>query len=167
MTMSRIFPILFGFLAAASTLGAAEPTVSVSASTLAGPRPLEEQTRTAAIRDYLESWQAMTHAFEQNQAGLLDADFVGAARDTLGAAIRAQASLGIQTDYQDRSHDIQILFYSPEGLSIELADTVAYDVQVSDHGKPVATIPARARYIVVLSPSEVRWQVRLLQAASQ
>jgi hypothetical protein len=165
--MSRALPILYAFLAAASCLASAEPTVSVDASTLAGPRPLEDQTRTAAIRDYLQSWQAMTDAFEQNQAGLLDADFVGKARDTLEAAVRAQASQGIRTQYVDRSHHIQILFYSPEGLSIELADTVDYDVQVSDHGKPVATVPARARYIVVLSPSEVRWQVRVLQAAAE
>ena len=61
---------------------------------------------------------------------LLDADFVGAAKDKLAETIQQQAALGIRTRYQDRAHDIQIIFYSPDGLSIELKDKVDYDVQV-------------------------------------
>ena len=30
---------------------------------------LEEQTKAAAIRDYIESWQSMSDAFEQNRGG--------------------------------------------------------------------------------------------------
>ena len=73
----------------------------------------------------------------------------------------------VHTRYQDRSHHIQFLFYSPEGLSIELSDDAEYDVQVIDHDKAVMTVPASARYIVVLTPSEVRWRVRVMQADSR
>jgi hypothetical protein len=151
----------------ASGMVAAQPEVTVETSQLKGPRPLEDQTKAAAIRDYLESWQGMTEALEQNQPNLLDEDFIGTARDKLADAIDEQAKAGIHTRYQDRAHHIQFLFYSPEGLSIELIDDAEYDVQVFDHDKPVSTVPASARYIVVLTPAEVRWKVRVMQADSK
>jgi hypothetical protein len=146
---------------------AAQPEVTVDTSQLKGPRRLEDQTKAAAIRDYLESWQGMNEALEQNQPSLLDEDFIGTARDKLADTIDEQAKAGIQTRYQDRAHHIQFLFYSPEGLSIELIDDAEYDVQVLDHDKPVSTVPASARYIVVLTPAEVRWKVRVMQADSK
>jgi len=151
----------------ASGLVAAQPDVTVDTSQLKGPRLLEEQTKAAAIRDYLESWQGMNEAFQQNQPSLLDEDFIGAARDKLADTIDEQAKAGIQTRYQDRAHHIQFLFYSPEGLSIELIDDAECDVQVLDHDKPVSTVPASSRYIVVLTPAEVRWKVRVMQADSK
>jgi hypothetical protein len=146
---------------------AAQPEVTVDTSQLKGPRRLEDQTKAAAIRDYLESWQGMNEALEQSQPSLLDEDFIGTARDKLADTIDEQAKAGIQTRYQDRAHHIQFLFYSPEGLSIELIDDAEYDVQVLDHDKPVSTVPASARYIVVLTPAEVRWKVRVMQADSK
>ena len=143
---------------------AAHATVNVAPSDLRGPRPLAPQTATAAVRDYMESWTAMKAALEQNRADLLNRDFVGTARDKLGATIREQAKAGIQTRYQDRSHDLKIVFYSPEGLSIQLVDNVQYEQQVIHDGKVLTTQPVRARYIVVLTPAEVRWRVRVLQA---
>ncbi len=151
----------------ASGMVAAQPEVTVDTSQLKGPRPLEDQTKAAAIRDYLESWQGMNEAFQQNQPDLLDEDFIGTAKDKLADAIDEQAKAGIHTRYQDRAHHIQFLFYSPEGLSIELIDDAEYDVQVLDHDKPVSTVPASARYIVVLTPAEVRWKVRVMQADSK
>jgi hypothetical protein len=151
----------------ASGMIAAQPEVTVDISQLKGPRSLEDQTKAAAIRDYLESWQGMNEALEQNQPGLLDEDFIGTARDKLADAVDEQAKAGIQTRYQDRAHHIQFLFYSPEGLSIELIDDAEYDVQVLDHDKPVSTVPVSARYIVVLTPAEVRWKVRVMQADSK
>ncbi len=145
----------------------AQPEVTVDTSQLKGPRALEDQTKAAAIRDYLESWQAMDEAFQQGQPSLLEEDFIGTARDKLADAIDEQGKAGIETRYQDRAHHIQFLFYSPEGLSIELIDDAEYDVQVLDHGKAVSTVPTTARYIVVLTPAEVRWKVRVMQAASK
>jgi hypothetical protein len=145
----------------------AQPAVRVDTSQVQGPRQLEEQTKSAAIRGYLKAWQSMSDAFVQNRADILNADFVGAARDKLADTINEQTKLGFQTRYRDRAHHIQFVFYSPEGLSIELIDQVDYDVQVIDHGKPISTVPVSARYVVVLTPSEVQWRVRIMQADSE
>jgi hypothetical protein len=158
--------ILGTILATAPGLTAAQAAVQVDASHLVAPREMNEVTRNATVRDYLESWQAMSDALAQNRADLLDADFVGTARDRLANGIQQQAELGITTRYQDRSHSIRLLFYSPEGLSAELEDTAEYDVQVFDHGKLLTTSPQHASYIVLLTPSETRWRVRVLQASS-
>jgi hypothetical protein len=129
-----------------------------------GPRTLEKQTKAAVIRDYLQAWSSFSRAFEQNRADILDADFVGVAREKLEDTIREQAKLGIRTRYRDGAHDIQLVFYSPEGLSLQLVDTVEYDVQILDREKVVTTQHVRARYVAVLTPTEVRWKVRLFQA---
>jgi len=144
--------------------GADQPSVQVKPPDLHGPRPFAQQTAEAAVRDYIESWQAMRSAFDQNRAALLDRDFEGEAKDKLTAAISGQMKAGIHTKYEDRSHNIQIVFYSPEGLSIQLVDNVEYDQQVFQNGKLLVTQPARARYVVVMTPSQVRWRVRVLQA---
>jgi hypothetical protein len=109
----------------------------------------------------------MNAALEGNSAALLDADFVGEAKDKLAATIQQQTQLGLRTRYQDRSHDIQIVFYSPEGLSIELTDNVDYDVELLDQNKSQATQHVHARYVVVMTPAEVRWRVRVLQAQTE
>lgn len=153
--------------AAPFAFGADHATVRVEPTNLKGPRPLAKQTETAVIRDYLESWQSLSAALEQNRASLLDPDFVGTAQDKLAETIQEQSKLGIRTHYQDRAHDLKIVFYSPEGLSIQLVDNVEYDVQVIDHGNVKATQREHARYVVVLTPAEVRWRVRVFQAAPE
>jgi hypothetical protein len=165
--MLRHAAVVFVSLVLASGMAAAQPDVSVDTSQLKGPRPLEDQTKAAAIRDYLESWQGMNEAFERGQPNTLGEDFIGTALDKLTDAIDEQAKAGVRTRYQDRVHHIQFLLYSPEGLSIELIDDAQYDVQVLDHDKPIASVPASARYIVVLTPAEVRWKVRVMQADSK
>jgi hypothetical protein len=154
-------------LALPFSASAQQPSVNVEQPQLQGSRPLEKQTEAAVVRDYLEAWQSFRSALDRNQPELLDSDFVGAARDKLADTIAEQAKLGIHTRYQDRSHDLQIVFYSPEGLSIQLIDNVEYDQQIIDHDKVLATQPVHARYIVVLTPAEVRWRVRIFQAATE
>ena len=144
-----------------------QPAVRVEPSTLQGPRQLQDQTAAAVVRDYLESWQSLSAALEQNRPDLLDRDFVGIAHDTLVDTVHAQATAGIHTRYVDHSHDLQIVFYSPDGLSIQLVDDVEYEQQVFDHDKLLTSQPVHARYIVVLTPSEVRWRVRVLQAEKE
>jgi hypothetical protein len=160
----KFLVVLVCVAAAPLALWGAQATVHVDPPDLQGPRPLAKQTAASAVRDYMESWKSMKAALEQNRADLLDPDFVGTARDKLAATIREQVKAGIQTRYQDSSHDLKIVFYSPEGLSIQLVDDVQYEQQVIHDGKVLATLPVRARYIVVLTPSEVRWRVRILQA---
>ncbi|MGD0913516.1 MAG: hypothetical protein ABR928_16605 [Terracidiphilus sp.] len=165
--MIRSLLILSVSLAAVSAIGLAQATVRVEPASLQGPRALPEQTGTAAIRDYLESWQSFSAAFEQNRTDLLGPAFVGSARDKLAQTIQQQAALGIRTRYQDRSHDIQIVFYSPDGLSIELTDKVGYDVEILDHDKVKTIQHLNARYVIVVTPAEVRWRVRVFQADRQ
>lgn len=161
--MKRIVCLTSALLLSATML-ADEPAVRVASPQLQGSRPLEKQTESSVIRNYLESWKSLQEALDQNQAGKLDRDFVGVARDKLGDTIEAQNRMGIHTRYQDLSHDLQIVFYSPEGLSIQMTDNVEYRQQIFEKDKVLATTVVRRRYLVVLTPSEVRWQVRILQA---
>jgi hypothetical protein len=161
--------ILRGFLlgcalALPGTLRAQGPAVRVEPPNLQGSRPLEPQTANAIVRDYLQAWQNLRAAFAQNQPSALNQDFIGTAHRKLAETIAEQAKLGLRTRYQDHSHDLQVVFYSPEGGSIEMTDKVQYDEQVLENGKVLANQPIEARYLVVLTPSEGRWMVRMLQA---
>ncbi len=133
-------------------------------SSAVGPRTLEAQTGTAVVRDYLEAWQGMSRALQANRAELLDADFIGIAKEKLANTIHQQQQIGVQTLYKDESHHIKLVFYSPEGLSIQLLDDVDYEVTVTGAQKLAATQHLRARYVAVLSPTESRWKVRILQS---
>lgn len=165
--MSKSFIIHCMVLIAASAYGAAQATVHVETADLQGPRPLQEQTKAAAIRDYLQSWQVLGAALEQNRADLLDPTFIGTAKDILTSTIQQQSALGIRTRYHDRAHDLQIVFYSPEGLSIQLIDNVDYDVEILDREKVKTTQHLSARYVIVLTPAEVRWRVRVFQGVAR
>jgi hypothetical protein len=153
-------------LAALLFLGAAQPSVRVAPMDSVGPRPVEKQTQSSVVRDYLQAWQTLGGALSQNRADLLDGYFVGIAKEKLADTIREQQTLGIQTVYRDESHDLQVVFYSPEGLSIQLLDNVQYQVEVRDHGKTVGTQHVRTRYVAVLTPTESRWKVRVFQSGT-
>ena len=167
MTVSRAGLVAVAVLGGAAAMAGAQAAVHVQPSHLEGPRPLAEQTAKAAVQDYVESWQTLHTALAENRVEVLDRDFVGTAKDKLTETIQQQAKLGMRTSYQDRSHDLQIVFYSPEGLSIELTDNVEYDQQIVDHDKVVTTQHVTARYVVVLTPSETRWRVRVFQAVTE
>jgi hypothetical protein len=104
---------------------------------------------------------------DENNAHLLDTDFTGLAREKLSDTIADQQKLGLRTLYLDRQHDIHLIFYSPEGLSVQLLDSVEYDVQVLDHDKVQATQHVRTQYLAVLTPTEVRWKVRIFQSTPE
>jgi hypothetical protein len=161
--MTKLALVICAVFALTISLRADQPTVRVEPTNLQGPRVLNEQTRTAVIRDYLQAWQSVRTALEQNRPDLLNRDFVGTAKDKLTDTIHDQVTMGISTRYLDQSHDLQIIFYSPEGLSVQLVDNVEYEVQVADHGKTQATQKMHARYVVVMTPAEVRWRVRVFQ----
>jgi len=167
MIVSNSFALISTLGVALSALAADQPSVRIHPPNRDGPRQLQEQTLKAAVQNYLDAWRSMSDALDENRPELLDRDFIGSAKDKLAATIRKQQACGVHTVYHDRSHDMKILFYSPEGLSIELADTVAYDVQLFSHAGAIGTQQVRTRYIVVLTPTEVRWRVRILQAQPQ
>jgi hypothetical protein len=161
--MRKLTRVICSVFALTLPLGASQAVVRVEPATLQGPRALNDQTRDGVVRDYLQAWQSVSAALQQNRPELLDRDFVGTAKDKLTDTIHDQVTTGISTRYLDRSHDLQIVFYSPEGLSVQLVDNVEYEVQVLDHGKIQATQTAHARYVVVMTPAEVRWRVRVFQ----
>jgi hypothetical protein len=164
MTVRKHFLFLLAGSVVLSQATLAQVAVHVEPTTLHTTRPLTDQSKATVIRDYLHAWNGLQAALEQNRPELLDADFVGIAKDRLAGTIHQQCQLGIHTRYQDRSHDLQLLFYSPDGLSIELTDKVEYDVQLIDHDKVISTQRESARYLIVLAPSEVRWRVRVFQS---
>lgn len=165
--MKKSAVIVACMLAFPFALQAQQSSVHVETPDLNSPRPLAPQTAESAVRDYLQSWQSMKAALAQNRADLLSPDFVGGALDKLTSTVHSQIKAGIHTRYVDRSHDLQIVFYSPEGLSIQLVDNVEYDEQVYNGDTLLASQPVSARYIAVLTPSEVRWRVRVLQASHE
>lgn len=161
--MKTLVVLMWSACAMAAPLRADQPVLHVAPVHLEGPRELNDQTKSAVIRDYLQAWQGMHNALAQNNPALLDRDFVGTAKDKLVDTVHDQVTMGISTRYLDKSHDLQITFYSPEGLSVQLVDNVEYEVQIIDHGKTLATQTAHARYVVVMTPAEVRWRVRVFQ----
>jgi len=144
---------------------AQEPSVREEPPNLHGSHQLDPEgvTEKSVIRDYLESWKSMRQALDSNQASQLSPYFAGTAKDRLADVITQQARMGIHTQYVDRSHDLQIIFYSPEGLSIEMTDDVVYDEQVMQGGNVLGTQTIHARYLAVLTPGDVRWMVRIFQ----
>ena len=162
--MTKLVLVVCSVLAMTFSLRADQRSVRVEPPNLQGPRQLNEETKAAVVRDYLEAWQSVGAALQQNRADLLNRDFIGTAKDRLSDTIHDQVTMGISTRYLDLSHDLQIVFYSPEGLSVQLVDNVEYEVQILDHGKAQTTQKMRARYVVVMTPAEVRWRVRIFQA---
>jgi hypothetical protein len=151
---------------AANTLAdaAPQPLVQVDVPPSFGPRPLEDQTRDAVVRDYLKCWKTMSQALQENNLSVLDSAFTGIAKEKLAGVISQQQKANLTTSYRDGSHHLRFVFYSPEGLSIQLLDDAEYDVEVSDRGKTQAMRHVKARYVAVLTPTEVSWKVRILQA---
>jgi hypothetical protein len=138
------------------------PSVRLNAEDNAG-RPVEALTRKSIARDYARAWRSLAQAMEQNRADLIDHDFVGVAEEKFAAAVAGQAKAGLRTRYIDHGHKLDVLFYSPEGLSIELRDTAQLERQVLDGDKVVHSENLTLHYISLMTPTEVRWKVRLLQ----
>ena len=143
---------------------AQDPSVIIKPTNTQGSRTVEATTEKSVVRDYLLAWKTMHSALDQNDPTALTDYFVGTAKDKLADTIEVQAAAGIHTRYVERAHNLQIVFYSPEGLSIQIIDDVEYDEQVLSQDKVLASKPVHRRYLVVMSPSEVRWRVRIFQS---
>jgi hypothetical protein len=168
-TIERLFhaTILATFAGLAGfTFAADKPPVHVDVSKV-GPRQLEQQTQASVVRDYLDAWKTLRRALEENRTDLLDTAFVGTAKEKFADTIQQQRETGVKGVYLDASHNLEFGFYSPEGMSIQVIDTVEYDVEVTDQGHSQGTQHVRTRYVAVLTPTEVRWKVRILQAEPQ
>ncbi len=138
------------------------PQVQLDTANTAG-RQVEELTKKAVARDYARAWRTLVSAMENNNAGLVEEDFVGTAAEKLSSGIAAQLHSGLRTRYVDHGHKLDVLFYSPEGLSIQVRDTARLERQVLDGNTVVFSEQVTRHYIAIMTPTEVRWKVRLLQ----
>lgn len=149
------------FLALACT-AQDQPSVQLNADNAAG-KPLEDLTRKAVARDYAKAWSTLAKAMETNNADLIDGDFVGVAADKLTNGIEQQAKAGLRRRYVDRGHKVDVLFYSPDGTSMQLRDTAQVEIQLLDGDKVLHSDNVTRQYISLMTPTEVRWKVRVLQ----
>jgi hypothetical protein len=163
----KLLGLACSMFAALLLSGFEQPSVRVQPADSVGPRLPEKTTQTAVVRDYLYAWKSLSQAFDENRPDLLDPSFVGLAKEKLAETVQEQKELGMKTRYRDVAHDLKLVFYSPEGLSIQLLDMVDYEVQILDHGQVQAIQHVRARYVAVLTPTEVRWKARVFQAQPQ
>lgn len=163
----RFLTLLVSFALSTAGWAAPDPTVKVSLDPSFGPRTLEDRTQTAVVRDYIAAWKTMNTALSANDPGPLPGSFTGIAQEKLAGTIEQQKKLGLSSSYRDASHNIKLIFYSPEGLSIELVDEVEYDVQLQDHGKDGGTQHVHTHYVAVLTPTEVSWKVRIFQSSPE
>ena len=129
----------------------------------AAPRDVEDQTKDSIVRDYGKAWQALEQALEENRPDLLSSDFAGYAQDHWLEAVKAQKAAGLSRRIADHGHHVQVIFYSPDGSAIQLRDTAQLEIQYRDRSKVLHTEKLSAQYLVLMTPAENSWKVRVLQ----
>jgi hypothetical protein len=133
----------------------------------AGPRAVEDLTERAILRDYRFAWVSMAQALESNSLGILEGPFAGDAKTLLGQTVASQQEAHLSRRYTDQSHQVEAVFYAPEGDVMELHDTAQYQLQIFDGDKSLQNEHVTAHYIVLMTPTADRWVVRQLQAVPQ
>jgi hypothetical protein len=146
----------------ANTAPASAPKIELNAASVE-PRQIEDTTEKAIMRDYGAAWQNLAQALEQNRADLINASFVGVAREQLTQAVQEQKSTGLHRRYVDRGHKLEAIFYSPEGSAMQLRDTAQLELELLDGDKVVHREQLTAHYLTLLTPTENSWKIRVLQ----
>ncbi len=144
-------------------LAATHPEITLNVQD-ATPRQVEDTTQRAVARDYAAAWQALASALDQNRPDLLAGNFIGTANEKLAQTIRQQRKAGLHQRFVDKGHQVNAIFYSPEGSAIELQDTANLQIQVLDGDKVVHSEDAAVRYVALLTAAENSWKVRVLEA---
>ena len=130
----------------------------------AAPRQVEDSTEKSVTRDYAAAWQSLADALDQNRAELLAGNFVGTANDKLTATISQQSKVGLHQRYVDKGHQVDAVFYSPEGSAMELRDTAHLEIQIMEGSKVLHSQDFTLHYIALLTAAENSWKVRVLEA---
>lgn len=147
---------------AAMLAAAPQPLQSFSTSG-AVPREVEPATAQAVERDYNHAWQSLVLALEENRADRLSEDFIGDAQQQWQEAIRTQQQNGLSRRIVDHGHQVRISFYSPDGSSIEAIDTADLEIEYRDGSQVLSSERVQARYLVLFTPAENSWKIRVLQ----
>jgi len=130
----------------------------------ASPRQVEELTERGVLRDYRLAWTSLTQALETNALEPLEGPFAGEAKRTLRQTVVSQQHSGLTTHYVAQNHQVEAVFYAPEGDVMELHDTAQYQLQISDGGKVIHDERVTMHYVVLMTPGADRWVIRQLQA---
>jgi Rad3-related DNA helicase len=138
------------------------PEVRVDASK-ATPREVEEQTQQSIVRDYAKAWQTLEQSLEENRADLLVSNFAGYALDRWAQTVKAQKTAELSRRIVDHGHHLEVAFYSADGSAMQLRDTAQLEIQYLDKGKVIHKETMTARYLVLMTPAENSWKVRILQ----
>jgi len=178
-TLEKILRFLLLGLALALILGGAIPRVSkvfaeapdvvqvkLDASQVQ-PRPLEQLTGQAIVRAYSRAWKNMETALAENRSDLLDESFVGYAHDKLLSQVQQQAKNVLSTRYLDHGHQVEAIFYSPEGSAVQLRDTAQLEIQLLDGNKVISSRNVTRKYIAVVTVVEDGWKVRVLDGVPE
>jgi hypothetical protein len=163
--VSRIFrslSLVTLFLVASLCVAQDLPSVQFNDASATG-KQLEDLTRNAVKRDYAKAWNTLAQVMNDNNADKIEGDFTGVAADKLTSAVEQQAKSGLHRRFVDRGHKVDVLFYSPDGTSIQLRDTAQLEIQLLDGDKVVHSDNVTRQYISLMTPTEIRWKVRVLQ----
>jgi hypothetical protein len=133
----------------------------------AGPRAVESLTERGILRDYRFAWNSMAQALEFNTLDPLEGPFAGEARTWLRDTVARQQRSGLSQRYVNQNHQLEAIFYAPEGDVMELHDTAEYQLQVSDGGKVMHEEHVVLHFVVLMTPAADRWVIRQLQAVPQ
>lgn len=109
----------------------------------------------------------MAQALEFNTLDPLEGAFSGDAKQWLRQTVASQRQSGLSQRYLDQSHQLESVFYAPEGDVMELHDTAQYQLQVRDGEKTIHDEHVVVRYVVLMTPGADRWVIRQLQAVPQ
>lgn len=164
--LAAILAVLLSAILWTTAVNAAPPNSSIQVKldvSQAGPRQVEDQTQQSLVRDYGTAWKNLEQALDSNNSDLLSASFAGYARDRWTGTVKEQASAGLSRKFVDRGHQLQVVFYSVEGSAMELKDTARFEVQYLDGGKVIHSEQLTAHYLVLMTPAENSWKVRVLQ----
>jgi hypothetical protein len=168
MSSAAMLPILCLVFLWAGTLYAADAAVQVQLDIKkAGPRAIESLTERGILRDYRFAWTSMAQALESNTVDPLEGAFAGDAKQWLRQTVAGQQYSGLSQRFANQSHQLEAVFYAPEGDVMELHDTAQYQLQILDGNKLVHDEHVVVHYVVLMTPGADRWVVRQLQAVPQ
>lgn len=139
------------------------PDVTLSTANV-GPRKIEPLTERSVLRDYKFGWANLAEAFASNSTGAVNGLFAGTANTWLNDAVNSQIGAGLTSRYLNQHHELDAVFYAPEGDLIELHDTAEYDYQILDGSKTIHAEHAVVHYVVLMTPGADRWVIRQLQS---
>lgn len=160
-TRASFASLLLSVLLAGSPLAASDAELNVSG---AGPRQIEPTLQQSIPRDYGKAWQTLSAALESGDPTSLDRYWVGVAHDKFQHLVEDQARTGVQVRYKDASHQLQAVFYPADGAALVLYDTVHLEIQVVRAGKIIHSEQTTEKYLVLMTPAQDRWLVRVLQS---